>query len=101
MNVDTSEFLEPPHAHDPDDVSQFVQVPTEIVTGATREFHHALDILKQSTSVAYASLCRLKKLEQEKFSRLVPLKSQGDDATKNHVKDVHCESKRCWSNALS
>lgn len=66
-------FLEPPHSHDPSNVSHIAALPISMLRQLPETVQDALWTLQESTSVVYASYLRLQALLDERFDRLLPL----------------------------
>ncbi|KIW63097.1 hypothetical protein PV04_09974 [Phialophora macrospora] len=66
-------FLEPPHSHDPSNVSHIAALPADMVSQLPEAVQNALWTLQESTSIVYASYLRLQALLEERFDRLTPL----------------------------
>ncbi|EXJ53989.1 hypothetical protein A1O7_09326 [Cladophialophora yegresii CBS 114405] len=66
-------FLEPPHSHDPSNVSHVAALPADMLSQLPEPVQNALWTLQESTSVVYASYLRLQALLDERFDRLTPL----------------------------
>ncbi|ETI19442.1 hypothetical protein G647_09276 [Cladophialophora carrionii CBS 160.54] len=66
-------FLEPPHSHDPSNVSHVAALPADMLNQLPEPVQNALWKLQESTSVVYASYLRLQALLDERFDRLTPL----------------------------
>src|SRR5690349_5981749 len=66
-------FLEPPHSHDPSDVSHLAALPASMLSQLPESVQDALWALQESTSVVYASYLRLQALLKERFERLTPI----------------------------
>jgi len=66
-------FLDPPHSHNPSNVSQVAALPSSMLMQLPESVQDALWALQESTSVVYASYLRLKSLLDERFDRLTPL----------------------------
>jgi len=66
-------FLEPPHSHDPSNVSHVAALPASMLMQLPEAVQDALWTLQESTSIVYASYLRLQELLDERFERLIPL----------------------------
>lgn len=66
-------FLEPPHSHDPTDVSHVAALPDSMLSQLPPSVQDALWTLQESTSVVYASYERLLELLDQRFDRLILL----------------------------
>lgn len=66
-------FLEPPHLHDPTDVSHVAALPESMLSQLPLSVQDALWTLQESTSIVYASYERLQELLDQRFDRLIPL----------------------------
>jgi hypothetical protein len=66
-------FLEPPHSHDPSNVSHVAALPADMLSQLPESVQNALWMLQESTSIVYASYLRLQALLEERFDRLTPL----------------------------
>ncbi|KIW98677.1 uncharacterized protein Z519_00338 [Cladophialophora bantiana CBS 173.52] len=66
-------FLEPPHSHDPSNVSHVAALPASMLMQLPEAVQDALWTLQESTSIVYASYLRLQELLDERFDRLIPL----------------------------
>lgn len=58
-------YLLPPHQHDPTKIMWLVRVPLQITKEMPPSFQESLFAIQQSTSIAYASLRRLRALYEE------------------------------------
>ena len=67
-------FLEPPHSHNPSNISNIAALPSSMLVQLPEEVQDALWTLQESTSVVYASYLRLQALLDERFDRLTPLR---------------------------
>jgi hypothetical protein len=70
---ESSLFLEPPHSHNPTDISHVCALPRSMMEQLPESVQNALWSLQESTSVVFASYSRLQSLIDERFDRLVPL----------------------------
>jgi len=68
-------FLEPPHSHDVTSVSHVTALPSTLLFQLPESVQDALWAMQESASVAYASYTRLQELLQERFDRLVPVRT--------------------------
>ncbi|ETI26753.1 hypothetical protein G647_10198, partial [Cladophialophora carrionii CBS 160.54] len=66
-------FLEPPHSHDPINVSHVAALSASTLRQLPEAVQDALWALQESTSVIYASCLRLQALLEERFERLTAL----------------------------
>ena len=66
-------FLEPPHSHDPSNISHIAALPASMLIQLPEAVQDALWALQESTSIVYASYLRLEALLQERFEWLTPL----------------------------
>lgn len=73
---DEDQFLEPPHHHDPTQISNIAAIPVALLKVLPFDAQQALWAIQESASVAYASYNRLQQLSKERFHRLVPAKNQ-------------------------
>ncbi|KAJ9605451.1 hypothetical protein H2200_010108 [Cladophialophora chaetospira] len=77
-------FLEPPHHHDPSNVSHVAALPASMLSQLPEEVQDALWTLQESTSVVYASYLRLLDLLDERFERLTPLPGMPGEYSETH-----------------
>ncbi|KAH0841749.1 hypothetical protein AYO21_01018 [Fonsecaea monophora] len=88
-------FLEPPHSHNPSDVSHVAALPASMLMQLPEAVQDALWTLQESTSIVYASYLRLQELLDERFDRLLPLPgmpgSYSESAFFNYMNAVSAE----------
>lgn len=63
-------FLEPPHSHDPTQVSHIAALPYKLIIQLPLDIQDSFWALQESTSVLYASYIRLQSMLEERFERL-------------------------------
>ncbi|KAI1609932.1 hypothetical protein EDD37DRAFT_373736 [Exophiala viscosa] len=66
-------FLNPPHSHDPSNVSHVAALPISMLSQLPQPIQEKLWDLQESTSIVYASYIRLQTLLDERFDRLVEM----------------------------
>lgn len=66
-------FLEPPHSHNPSNISHLAGLPKALLAQLPSELHLHLWSLQESTSILYASHTRLQSLLASRMDRLTPL----------------------------
>src|SRR2546423_15300343 len=74
LGFDNPNFLEPAHFHDPEYLPNVAFLPPPATFRLPMGLQEAVQLLEESTSIAYSSLIRLRNLLQERFDHLRPIK---------------------------